>query len=252
MTLRTAQASWDSIYTRAAYKVTRSESMPWKTDNASQKFLVKVALPEINQDVAPIQPKNITLLIENCNSDLSFVGKNENKRFLYVRDAVNISQSGDESIIEFEWNAIDRGGQVRDSEMKVSIILELEDENGRKQRPKKIGQTISVLQKVGGTSKQHSTTVKLRNMVKMGFENASVLQGSVSSFLEVTFKMAYLFSIPDEQSIKSTSFLGKAADDESNRFYKIVADKGESVIYEKIRKSDLFLLRSFEDTNEIE
>eukprot|EP00957_Ditylum_brightwellii_P006607 501271-Ditylum_brightwellii.AAC.1 len=69
---------------------------------------------------------------------------------------------GDDHLVEFKWNCIDKGDEERRSEVKVSFLMGLE---GR--RPMKIGRTVSIVRDVGGASKQHKAMVRLRNMVKM-------------------------------------------------------------------------------------
>ena len=236
MVTRTAQSVWDSLYPHADYKLTRYDSTPLESDDEmSQEFSVKFALPSINTDVATVNPYNdITILVENCDRNLFFVNPNENMEFLYLRDPVRLPMINDDNLVEFKWNCIDKSGEKRRSEMKVSFLIELKD-----RRPMKIGRTVSIVRDVGGASKQHKAMVRLRNMVKMGFEAATEMQCSFAHFVETTFKMVYTFSTSDQLSMSSNLFLEKAADDIATRFYKVVADR-RSDIYSSIEKSPLF------------
>ncbi|VEU45319.1 unnamed protein product [Pseudo-nitzschia multistriata] len=247
MVTKTAESIWDSIYTDADYKLTRSESKLLETgDNALQEFLVTIALPEINADVATIDPYNdVEILVENCDPDLSFFDRNENRDFLQVRNPTRKPMSGDDHMIEFKWNSIDRRGIERECEIKVSILIGREGS-----RQQKIGRTISIFREVGGENKQHTALVRLRNMVKMGFENASGFQCCFSHFLETMFKTVFALSTNEEQSISSRLFLEKAADDIASRFYKSAADR-KSDIYEIIQKSPTFSPPNFEDIENV-
>ena len=242
MITRTAESIWDSLYIHADYKLTGLKSIiPERSvDKVSHDFRVSVALPKIHTDVATIDPyNNITILVENCDPDLSF-DRNENKNFLHVLNPMRKPMSGDDHVIEFKWTSFDRLGLQRNFETKVSILIELEGS-----RPKKIGRSISIVRSLEGTSAQHIALVRLRNMVKMGFEDASGIQCCFSHFLETTFKMAFAFSTNEEQSMSSRIFLKNAVDDIASRFYKAIANIGESEIYDSIRNSELFSHRDF-------
>lgn len=238
MVTRTEESIWDSLYTHADYKLTRIESVPLEPEpdeKISQEFVLRFAVPDINTDVATVDPyKDIAILVENTDHKFSFAGRAENREFLFLRNPLKLAKEGNDHMIEFKWSAIDKSGEERKLETKISFIIGLKD-----RRAMKIGRTVSFVRDVGGTSKRHIAMVRMRHMVKNGFEKASEIQCNISHFVEETFKMVFAFSSSDKLDLSSRLFVEKAADDIASNFFRDVANNESSGIYASIKNSSL-------------
>jgi len=233
MITRTEEAIWDSLYRDADYRQTRFQSVPLETDDkVSQEFVLKFTVPDIDTDLATVDPhKDIAILVEKIDRGISFVGREKNREFLFLRNPRQLAKEGNDHMMEFKWSAIDTGSVQRKLVMKVSIIIGVED-----RRPIKIGRTVSMERDVGGTSKQHIAAIRMRHMVKNGFESTLEIQRNISHFVEATFKMIFAFSASGELSL---SLVHKAADDIASKFYRDIANQSNSGIYASIKNSSL-------------
>ncbi len=248
MVTRTEESIWDSMYTHADYKLTRIESVPLEPepgDKMSQEFVLKFAVPDIDTDlftvpdidtgVVTIDPyKDIAILVENRDDDFSFVGRDENREFLLLRNPLKLAKEGNDHMMEFKWSGIHKGDNEPELETKVSFIIELEN-----RRARKIGRTVSFARDVGGTSKRHTAMVRMRHMVKNGIEKANEIQCNISHFVEETFKMVFALSSSDKLDLSRRLFVENAADDIASKFYRVVANNGRSGIYASIKNSSL-------------
>jgi hypothetical protein len=250
MMMATAHSSWDCISPEEMYKKTMIESVPLTSDDPKlQKFQVDVELPKM---IGVLDfDEDISLLVENCDSDISFIDNDPKSRFLHLVDSSKGSKSDRGIGRKFEWNATYGGNVERSVEMKVSILIKLNYDD--RFHTRKIGKTVSIVKMMGGGSKKHFSSLKLRNSVKMGLEDASDTECSISNFLETVFKIAITLSAENELDDVKRSLLEKAADDVAALFYKNVASSGNSE-FEKIVTSQIFSShgREFDDLKDIE
>jgi len=253
MMMTTTHSNWDTVFPDVAYNKARIKSKPLDSESAEdktlQKFRVIIELPK-NSEVESIDGDDVTLLVENCDSNLDY--DNQVGRFIYLRKSSKVTLSPDGSVIRFDWSGRDKEGVAkRKAEMRVSVLLvePSKQDGGSNQytRLKKIGQTAKIFKQVGGRSREHLSKLKLRNIVRLRLENSDDIERSFSNFLEITLKMAFIFTIQDEQDPLLLTVLEKVSDDFASQFYEETVKGNSSKIYQTIIKSKIFSPRIIDD-----
>lgn len=244
MAMLTSRSEWNSIQeTSTKYKVKRFESIPLlekpkDVDGSVQTFELNVELPKTvsasNSNL--VDPNHISILVQNTDTDISFMGKGSSHRFLYLTDPmedVNVTEKGD--FLKFEWTCINHSSASRDISINVSVLLKPSpvDEMIR------IGTTVSYSKHIQEESKKHITGLRLRNMIGLGLAETNSIKHSVSNFFDAFFRI--LFSLSDFNKRKfSKSLINKAAMDISDDFYQEITGEESLVILNLIKDSVIF------------